>query len=400
MKQMRVYLDNSATTVVIPEVIKEMRQYFSDTYGNASSFHYFGRQAKMALENARTKIATLLNANPEEVFFTASGTESDNIAIFGTLNNCRKNSHIITSKIEHHAVLHSCKNLEKNGCEVTYLNVNDDGVISIDDFKKSIKSNTIIVSIMHANNEVGSIQPIEKIALELKKINEKRKDKIYFHTDAVQTAGKLILDVEKLGIDLLAISAHKLNGPKGVGALYVKKGTNISQIIFGGHHENGLRPGTENIPYISGFAKAFEFSSTKIKEHSEHVFTLKKRLRNGILNKIPDVIINGNFDKAIPNILNVSFNYVEGESLLLMLDMKGIAVSTGSACASSSSGPSHVLSAMGVDPIAIQGAIRFSFSYQNTEEEIDYVLKVLPKIVNDLRLMSPMWKTDRQLYKH
>jgi cysteine desulfurase len=397
MKRIRVYLDNSATTAVIPEVIREMRQCFSDTYGNASSFHYFGRQAKMALENSRAKIAMLLNANPEEVFFTGSGTESDNIAIFGTLNDCKKNGHIITSKVEHHAVLYSCKNLEKNGYEVTYLNVNNDGIISVDDFKKAIQSNTVIVSIMHANNEVGSIQPIEKIAIELKRINEKRRDKIYFHTDAVQTAGKLILDVEKLGIDLLAVSAHKLNGPKGVGALYVKKGTNISQIIFGGHHENGLRPGTENVPCISGFAKAFEFSSAKIKEHSEHIFALKKKLKNGILNAIPDVIINGNSDKIIPNILSVSFNYVEGESLLLMLDMKGIAVSTGSACASGSSEPSHVLSAMGIDPIAAQGTIRFSFGHQNTEEEIDYVLKVLPKVVNDLRLMSPVWRTAQRL---
>ncbi|MDR3281624.1 MAG: cysteine desulfurase, partial [Endomicrobium sp.] len=373
------------------EVVREMQKYFSDVYGNASSFHYFGRKAKIALEDARAKIAMLLNANPEEIFFTGSGTESDNIAIFGVLDDYRKNGHIITSKVEHHAVLYSCKNLEKNGYEVTYLNVNGEGTISIDDFKKSVKDNTFIVSVMHANNEVGSIQPIEEIAFELKKVNEKRKDKIYFHTDAVQTAGKLVLDVEKLGIDLLAISAHKLNGPKGVGALYVKKGTNISPIIFGGNHENGLRPGTENIPYISGFSKAFQFSNAKIGEHNEYIFTLREKLKNGILDTIPEVIINGSHNKAIPNILSVSFNYVEGESLLLMLDMKGIAVSTGSACASGSHGPSHVLSAMGVDTIVARGTIRFSFSYQNTEEEINYVLKVLPKVVNDLRLMSPVW---------
>ncbi|MCA6084720.1 cysteine desulfurase family protein [Candidatus Endomicrobiellum agilis] len=391
MKRRRVYLDNSATTVVYPEVIKEMQSYFSDTYGNASSLHYFGRQAKIALDNARKKTAALLNASSEEIFFTGCGTESDNIAIFGILNAHKKKGHVITSRIEHHAVLYSCKHLEDNGYEVTYLDVDKDGIVSVEDLKEAVKDDTILVTIMHANNEVGSIQPIEEIALELKKINAKRKNKIYFHTDAVQTAGKLHLDVEKLGIDLLAISAHKFNGPKGVGALYVKKGTNISPITFGGHHENGLRSGTENISSISGFAKAFEISSSKIEECNKRILDLREKLKAGILSTIPEVIINGSGSKAVSNILNVSFNYIEGEALLLMLDMKGIAVSTGSACATGSAEPSHVLSAMGVNPVASQGAIRFSVGCYNTGEDVDYVLEVLPKAVNSLRSMSPVW---------
>ncbi len=392
MEQRIVYLDNSATTVVDSEVIKEMQPYFSDIYGNASSFHYFGRQAKTALDNARKKMAVLLNSSPEEVFFTGCGTESDNIAIFGILNAYGEKGHVITSKIEHHAVFYSCKHLEASGYEVTYLDVDEYGVVSVEDFKKAVKDNTLLVTIMHANNEVGSIQPIEEIAAELKKINGKRKNKIYFHTDAVQTAGKLYLDVKKLGIDLLAISAHKFNGPKGVGALYIKNGTNISPITFGGHHESGLRPGTENIPYIFGLAKALEISNAKIKEYNKRVFALREKLKEGILNAVPEVIINGSGSRAVSNILNVSFNYIEGEALLLMLDIKGIAVSTGSACASGSSEPSHVLSAMGVNLVASQGAIRFSFGYHNTEEDVDYVLEVLPKVISSLRSMSPVWK--------
>jgi len=391
MNQKRVYLDNSATTIVDSEVIKEMRTYFSEIYGNASSFHSFGRQAKTALNNARKKIATLLNAEPEEIFFSGSGTESDNIAIFGVINAYAKRGHIITTKIEHHAVLYSCKHLEENGYEVTYLDVDKDGVVSVEDFKRAVKKDTFLVTIMHANNEVGAIQPIKNIATELKKINAKRKDKIYFHTDAVQTAGKLRLDVKELGVDLLAISAHKFNGPKGIGALYVKKGVNISPITFGGHHENGLRPGTENIPYIVGFAKALEISNNRIEQHDKRIFILREKLKKGITDTIPEVVINGSGNRAVSNILNVSFNYIEGESLLLMLDMKGIAVSTGSACASGSSEPSHVLSAMRIDPVAAQGAVRFSFDCHNTEEDVDYVLSVLPKVVSSLRLMSPVW---------
>jgi cysteine desulfurase len=395
MERRKIYLDNGATTAVYPEVIKEMQKYFSDVYGNASSLHYFGRQAKTVLEEARSKVASLLNASPEEVFFTGCGTESDNIAIAGILNAYGKKGHIITSSIEHHAVFYLCKHLEENGYEVTYLNVDKDGVVSVEDFKKAVRDDTLLATIMHANNEIGSIQPIEAIAAELKKINEKRRDKIYFHTDAVQTAGKLHLDVKKLGVDLLAVSAHKFNGPKGIGVLYIKKGTNIFPIIFGGHHESGIRPGTENIPAVAGFAKAFEISNVKIEEHNKHVFALREKLKKGILDTIPEVVINGSGSRSVSNILNVSFNYIEGEALLLMLDMKGIAVSTGSACASGSSEPSHVLSALRIDPVSAQGAVRFSFGYYNTEEEVDYVLEILPEVIKNLRSMSPVWNQKK-----
>jgi len=387
----KVYLDNSATTPVDAEVVKEMQPYLSSVFGNPSSFHSFGRESKNALEKARTKTAQSLNAQPDEIIFTGCGTEADNIAIFGVLNAYGKKGHIITTQIEHHAVLYSCRHLQKNGYDVTFLQVDKDGVVSVEDVKKAIRDNTILVTIMHANNEVGSIQPIKEIAAVLKEINKERKDRIYFHTDAVQTAGKLSIDVKDLGVDLLAISAHKFYGPKGVGALYVKKGVNISPVMFGGHHESGLRPGTENVAYITGLAKALEISMAKLKEHDEKILYLREKLKKGILEKIPEVTINASGEKAVSAILNVSFKYIEGESLLLKLDMKGIAVSTGSACASGSSEPSYVLSAMCAEPIAAQGTVRFSFSCYNTEEEIDYVLDVLPGIVEDLRKMSPVW---------
>ncbi|MDR1195743.1 MAG: aminotransferase class V-fold PLP-dependent enzyme [Endomicrobium sp.] len=395
MEKRKIYLDNSATTQTDEAVVKEMLPYFSDIYGNASSFHSFGREARTALDEARTKIASLLNASPEEIIFTGCGTESDNLAIFGILSAFGKKGHIITSKIEHHAVLHSCERLEKNGYEVTYVDTDKSGKVCAEDVIKAVKENTLLVTIMHANNEVGTIQPIEEIAAGLKIINKNRKDKIYFHTDAVQTAGKIKLDVEKLGADLLSIAAHKFHGPKGIGVLYVKKGTNISPIIFGGHHENGLRPGTENVAFAKAMAKALEIADADMQEHNKYVFRLREKLKKGILDTIPQVFINGSGENSVAGILNVSFTYIEGESLLLKLDMKGIAASTGSACASGSSDPSHVLTAMCVDPIAAQGAIRFSMSYKNTEEEIDYVLSVLPQLVDSLRAMSPVWQSKK-----
>ncbi|MCL2144394.1 MAG: IscS subfamily cysteine desulfurase [Endomicrobia bacterium] len=392
MEKKKIYLDNSATTRVAPEAVKEMLPYFSGIYGNASSFHGFGREAKYALEEARAKTASLINAEFDEIIFTGCGSECNNIAIFGILSAYGKKGHVITSKIEHHAVLYSCKHLQERGYDVTFLDVDKEGRVSVDALKKAVKENTLLVSIMHANNEVGTIEPIEEIAAAIKEINEKRKDKIYFHTDAVQTAGKLPLDVKKLGVDLLSVAAHKFYGPKGIGALYIKKGTNIHPVMFGGHHENGLRPGTENVAFAKGLAKALEFSVVQMQTHNNHILSLKEKLKNGILEEIPEVIINGSFEKSLCSVLNVSFKYIEGESLLAMLDMNGIAASTGSACASGSSEPSHVLSAMRVDPIDAQGAIRFSFSYANTHEEIDYVLKILPGIVEKLRNMSPVWQ--------
>ena len=395
MEKRKIYLDNSATTAVHPDVFKVMQPYFSEVYGNASSFHLFGREAAVALNVSRAKTAALLNARPEEIIFTGCGTESDNIAIFGILNAYGKKGHIITSKIEHHAVLYSCRHLQEQGYEVTFLDVDKDGIVSVEDVVNAVKENTLLITIMHANNEVGAIEPVEEISEALKSINAKRKDKIYFHTDAVQSAGKIPLDVKKLGVDLLSVAAHKFHGPKGVGALYVKTGTNIKPILFGGHHESGLRPGTENIPYIVGLTKALTMAVSKMEEHNSHILSLREKLKAGIIEEIPEIIINGSNEKAMSNILNVSFKYIEGESLLAMLDMQGVAASTGSACASGSSEPSHVLSAMGVEPIAAQGAIRFSFGYQNTTEEVDYVLRVLPEIVQKLRNMSPVWQSKK-----
>lgn len=392
MEKRKVYLDNSATTQVAPEVLEEMLPYFCEIYGNASSFHDFGKESKTALEQARAKTAELLNADAGEIIFTGSGTEADNMAIFGILEAYGKKGHIITCKTEHHAVLYSCMHLEKNGYEVTYLDVDGDAVASAQDLKKAVRDDTLLVTVMHANNEVGSVQPIAEMAAVLKDINRERKDKIYFHTDAVQTAGKIKIGVRELGVDLLSIAAHKFYGPKGIGALYVKKGTNILPVMYGGHHENGLRPGTENVAFAKGLAKALEMSVSATEFNYKHALLLREKLKKGILKSIPEVIINASNEKAVPNILNVSFNYIEGESLLAMLDMNGIAASTGSACASGEAGSSHVLAAMGVDPIAAQGAIRFSFGRSNTEEEIDYVLGVLPEIVAKLRAMSPVWR--------
>ncbi|MDR1928580.1 MAG: cysteine desulfurase [Endomicrobium sp.] len=390
MKYKKVYLDNSATTIMHPEVIKEMQKYFYKIYGNPSSLHNFGKNAKIAIEKAREEVAVLLNANPSEIFFTGSGTESNNIAIFGIVNNvCGKQIHVITSKIEHHSVLNSIKHIEKCGHEVTYLDVDKHGIISVEDLKKNIKNNTLLVSIMHANNEVGSLQSIDKIAIEIKKINNKREQKIYLHSDSVQTAGKIPIDVKRIGVDLLSLSAHKFNGPKGVGVLYIKNGTHISPMFFGGHHEKGIRPGTENVPAIVGLAKAFKIANNNLQKDKIYISHLREKLKTGIINTISEVTINGDEKTTIYNILNVSFNHVEGEALLLMLDMKGIAVSTGSACASETISPSHVLSAMQIDPVVIHGTIRFSFGHYNTNKDIDYVLGVLHTIVEKLRSMSP-----------
>ncbi|MDR0617832.1 MAG: IscS subfamily cysteine desulfurase [Endomicrobium sp.] len=391
MQLNKVYLDNSATTIVNAEVLKEMGLYFSGMYGNASSIHFWGRRAKEALDSSREKIACLLNASIDEIFFTGGGTESDNIAIFGIVNAQNTKGHIITTKIEHHAVLYSCQHLEKNGYSVTYLDVDKDGVISLNDLKQAIRADTVLVSIMHANNEVGAIQPIEEIGIYLKTINANRKNKVYFHTDAVQTAGRVYLDVKTLKVDLLTMSGHKFYAPKGIGVLYVKKGTKIKPITFGGSQENALRPGTENIPYIVGIAKAFNIANANLEEDDRRVLFLREQLKEGIIKKISEIIINGSGSRAVSNILNVSFKYIEGEALLIMLDMSGIAVSTGSACATGFGG-SHVLQAMGVDPVSAQGTIRFSFGHYNTQDEVDYVLEQLPKIVEKLRLMSPVYK--------
>lgn len=391
MEKRKIYLDNSATTYTRREVVDEMLPYYTNIYGNASSVHKFGQDAKNALTEARKKFAQLINAqSSDEIIFTSCGTESDNMAIIGVLE-ATKGKHIITSQLEHHAVLHTCNYLETCGYSVDYIPVDSSGIINLDILKKKITEETTIISIMHANNEIGVIEPIEEISKIIREFNKNRKNQIFFHTDAVQTAGKIKLDVQKLGIDLLSVSAHKFYGPKGVGALYVKQGTKISPILHGGHHENGLKPGTENVAGIVGMTKALEIADNEIEAENVKCFKLREKLKNGILKSIPKCTINTDFSNSVSNILNVSFESIEGESLLLMLDMEGIAVSTGSACASGSTEPSYVLKAIGLDPVTAQGTIRFSFGKQNTEEDIDYVLEVLPKLVEKVRKMSPVW---------
>ena len=380
---MKVYLDNSATTKTDPEVVEAMLPYFTDKYGNASSLHSFGREARKDLEKAREVIAKKINAEPEEIIFTSGGSESDNLAIKGiAYANKDKGNHIITSKIEHHAVLETCERLEKEGFNVTYVGVDKEGIIGLDELKKAITDKTILITIMHANNEIGTIQPIEEIG----KIA--RENNIYFHSDAVQSLTKVPIDVKKSDIDLMSFSAHKIHGPKGIGALYVKKGTKIDKQIDGGSHEFKLRAGTENVSGAVGFAKAVEIAK---EEDIKYMSKLRDKLAKGLL-KIPDTIYNGSKIKRLCNNANIIFKFIEGESMLLHLDMEGIAVSTGSACSSQSLEPSHVLTAIGLHKAVAHGSIRFSLSKYNTEEEVDHVLENVPGIVKKLREISPLVK--------
>ncbi|MDR2708421.1 MAG: cysteine desulfurase [Elusimicrobiota bacterium] len=387
---MKIYFDNSSTTAVSPAVLDEMRPYFLTQYGNASTLHSFGRDARAALDQARLGISQIINCNPDEIFFTGCGTESDNLALFGTMAASGSKGHIITTKIEHHAVLYTAQALQKAGYTVTFLDVDKQGLVSVESVKAAITADTKLVSVMQANNEVGTLEPIAEIGKMIAELNLNRANKIYFHTDAVQSIGKIAIDVKNLGVDMLSASAHKFNGPKGVGFLYVKRGTNIFPIMYGGHQENGLRPGTENIAEIVGMAKALQLAYQAHDEAAARLKIMRETLKEGICGSIEDVSFNGCAACNIGNIINVSFNYIEGEALLARLDAHGIAASTGSACATGS--PSHVLAAMGVDPIAAQGAIRFSFGKDNTLDEVKYTLSVLPKLVNGLREMSPLWK--------
>ncbi len=402
MSNPRIYLDHSATTPVRPEVLEAMLPCLGGAYGNASSVHSFGQEAKHILEEARHKTAYLLGAaKPEEIYFTGCGTESDNLAIKGIAwANREFGRHIITTEIEHHAVLHTCEYLEKLGFNVTYLPVSRRGIVDPEDVRKAITPGTILVSIMHANNEVGTLQPIAETGRVVNEENARRLDagkrRMYFHTDAVQTAGKMPLNVQELGVDLLSVSAHKFYASKGVGALYVRRGTVIQPILHGGHHENNMRAGTENVAGIAGMVRALELCAREYPAEQERIGALRDRLEHGIRGRIEAVSVNGEGAPRVPSVLNVNFEYIEGESLLLSLDLEGIACSTGSACASGSVGSSHVLKAMRVDPVAAQGAIRFSLGHQNTEAEIDRVLETLPGIVGRLRAMSPVWKNRKQ----
>jgi len=387
----RVYLDHSATTPVHPEVLEAMLPYYKDKFGNASSIHQFGRDAKDALEQSREAVAKVINAASSEVYFTSGGTESDNLALKGTaLANKNKGKHIITSQIEHHAVLESCKFLKKEGYDVTYLPVDKYGLVDPGVLRENIRKDTILISIIHANNETGTIQPIE----ELGKIA--RENGIYFHSDTVQAFGKIPLDVQKMGIDMLSVSAHKLYGPKGVGAIYIRKGTRISSLVHGGHHERARRAGTENVPGIVGLAKAAEIASKDMETQHQHLKNLTESFLKKLSEKIPDVFLNGHPEKKFAGTLNISFKGVEGESIILSLDMKGVAVASGSACTSGALEPSHVLSAMRIDPALAQSSIRFSFGRENTMEDVDYVVEVLPAIIQRLRSMSPIYASSKK----
>jgi cysteine desulfurase len=382
----RIYMDYAATTQVDAEVLREMKPYFSRKFGNASSIHRFGREAKGALEEGRAKIAKALNANLEEIVFTGGGSESDNLAVKGAAYaNRGKGNHIVTTGIEHHAVLNTCKYLEKQGFQITYLPVTKEGLVEISDVEKALTEKTILVSVMHANNEIGTIEPIKEIG----KICGERG--VIFHTDAVQTAGKIPTDVNELGVDMLSVSSHKLYGPKGVGALYVKKGTALDPIIHGGEHEKGMRAGTENISGIVGFGKAMEIAQARMDEDSERERALRDRLISGAL-KIEESHLNGHPTKRLPGNASFWFAYVEGESIVLRLDAKGIASSTGSACSSASLEPSYVLMAIGLTELEAHGSLRLTIGRWNTENEVDYVVEVLPPVIEKLRKMSPLGK--------
>ena len=386
-----VYMDNSATTPVKKEVLDAMLPYFSEAYGNPSSIYKLGRESKQALEESREIIAKHLNAKPRELFFTGSGTEADNWAVKGVAyGNRSKGNHIITSKIEHHAILHTCEALEKQGFEVTYLDVDKYGMVNVEDLKKAIKDETILISIMFANNEIGTIQPIKEIGKIAKEKN------IYFHTDAVQAMGHLKIDVEELNIDLLSMSGHKLYAPKGTGALYIRTGVKIDTFIDGGAQERRRRAGTENIPGIVGMAKAVEIAYSDLEESNKKLIRLRDSLIKKIQDNIGHTVLNGHPTERLPGNVNISFEFIEGESLLLSLDMVNIAGSSGSACTSGSLDPSHVLMAIGLTHEVAHGSLRLSLGDFNTEEEIDYVVEKLIGIVDRLRMMSPLYEKFKE----
>ena len=382
-----VYLDNSATTRVDDEVLKAMLPYFSQNYGNASSIYSIGRENRKAIEDAREKVAKILNCNSNEVYFTAGGSESDNTAIKGiAYANKNKGNHIITSKIEHPAVLETCKKLEKDGFEVSYISVDENGILNLEELKDSIRPTTILISVMFANNEIGTIQPI-------KEIGEIAKEKgIYFHTDAVQAVGNIKIDVEELNIDSLSLSAHKFYGPKGIGALYVRKNVPFVKFIDGGHQERNKRAGTENVAGIVGLGKAIELAYKDLDEHNEKIKKLRDYYVEQVEKRIPYIKVNGDRNKRLPGNSNISFRFIEGESLLLNLDLKGICASSGSACTSGSLDPSHVLLAIGLPHEIAHGSLRVSIGKYNTKEEINYVVDSLVEIVEKLRNMSPLWE--------
>jgi cysteine desulfurase len=379
----RVYLDNNATTPVLPEVFEAMRPYFAEQFGNASSIHHHGQETRAAVERARESVAALLGCRASEIVFTSGGTEGDNFAISGL---ARAGDHIISSTIEHHAVLNSCKHLEAMGCELTYVPVDSRGLVDPDDVRRALRSNTKLITIMMANNETGVLQPVEefgKIAAEAD---------VYFHTDAVQAAGKVPVDVKRIGCDLLSISGHKLHAPQGVGALYVRKGTILEPMFYGGSHERSRRAGTENVPGIIGLGKATELAREALERGDlAQMSAMRDRIEQKILSEVEATGVNGEGAPRVPNTTNIHFDYIEGEALVIALDLKGLAVSTGAACSSGAIEPSHVLTAMGLPPEIARASLRFSLGKQNTAEDVDFALSLLPQTVARLRELSPVY---------
>jgi len=395
-----VYLDNAATTPMDPRVIEVVNKHFKETFGNSMSLHSVGQKAAQLLIKCRDSLASLINANRDDIFFTSSRTEADNIAIFGLASKCKnRGNHIITSNIEHHAVGHPFKELEKRGFKVTFLSVDNSGLISLDELEEIITSKTILISIMFANNEIGTIQPMKQIGAIAKKHD------VIFHTDAVQAFGKVPIDVNEINLDLLSASAHKLYGPKGVGMLYIRNkgvkegwGKYIEPIMHGGGHESGMRPSTVNIPGIAGFAKAAEIAKEELANEMERQIKLRDKIIKKVTENIEDSFLNGHVSKRLPNNVNLGFKYIEGESIVLDLDMEGIATSTGSACSSESLDPSHVLLAIGLQPEEAHGSLRVSLGRFTTEKDVDYFLERLPPVIERLRKMSPLKKGVKYMF--
>ncbi|MBZ5643975.1 MAG: cysteine desulfurase NifS [Acidobacteriia bacterium] len=383
----RVYLDHNATTPVAPEVLAAMLPYFGESYGNASSIHAFGQDARGAVERARLSVAALMGAQPSEITFSSGGTESNNQAIFGVLGSAPEpGRHVITSAIEHVAVLDSCKELAKRGVDVTFLRVDRDGLVNPEDVRRAIRPATALITLMLANNELGTVEPIEEIG----KIAAE--NGIVFHTDAVQAAGKIPIDVARLGVHLLSIAAHKFYGPKGVGALYVRKGTQLRPLLHGGHSERDRRPGTEDVAAIAGMGKAADLAIKNLQEEAARIGALRDRLEKGLLERVPHCWVNGARAPRTPNTTNMTFPFIEGEAMVIALDLKGIACSTGAACSSGAVEPSHVLTAIGLSPEDARATLRLSLGHQNTREEIDFALETIPAVIERLRLLSPVYK--------
>jgi len=383
----RVYLDYNATTPVEPEVLDAMLPYFSGEFGNAASIHTPGQRARAAVETAREQVAALIGARAQEIVFTSGGTESDNHAIFGIVEAAGGHEkHVITAAIEHEAVLNACQALEKSGVCITFLATNREGQLDLDELRQAVRPETVLITVMHANNELGTVQPLEEIG----RIAKERD--IYFHTDAVQSAGKVPIDVNKHGVDLLSLSAHKFYGPKGIGALYIRSGTRLRQLLYGGHHQRGFRPGTENVAGIIGLGKAAEIARESLAADARRVSALRNKLEEGLLARVPHARVNGGAASRTPNTTNFGFPGIEGEALLIALDLKGLACSTGAACSSGAVAPSHVLTAIGLPPEEARASLRFSLGRHTTEQEIDFALQVIPSAVEQLRELSPTYR--------